>query len=229
MVPPTYRDERGLPIEHPSFELTRDVLLQALDDMSAALVDQGVTVHGVTVGGAVNTVHLRSRPGTHDIDFFLPRPDDSEHRALIVAARHVNRRSGGALGAEWFNNATQLLIGAANQSRLASAAFEQNAVVYDKTSSARGLRLSAAPWPYAISAKLARISTARHRAYDMEDAVRYLGEYLRLGQQRSVSARGIRRWESQHGHSITDEVLRSANASYNELFGSYPISFEESS
>ncbi|XWW96259.1 hypothetical protein V2A60_004232 [Cordyceps javanica] len=130
--------------------------------MSAALVRQGVTV-----GGAVNTVYLVSRASTHDTEFFLPHPDDSRHRALTVAARHTNRRTGGILCAEWFNNAAQLPLGAANQSKLASVAFEQNVVVYDNTSSAGGLRLYAAPWPYAISAQLGRISTRRCRAHDM--------------------------------------------------------------
>ena len=92
------------------------------------------------------------------------------------------------LGGDWFNNATQMMMGAENQARIAGEAFQQNIVVYDRIDTRGGLRLYAAPWAYAFRGKLNRLSSGRYHPYDMDDAIRYLHEHLRGQNQRRISA-----------------------------------------
>ncbi|KFH45401.1 hypothetical protein ACRE_037390 [Hapsidospora chrysogenum ATCC 11550] len=139
MVPPRYREATERPIEHSSYDLDRKTIFKALDNMQ-----KGVTVHAVAVGGAVKALYLESRKSTHDVDFFLGNPGADKHRAIHEAARYANRQTNGALGGDWFNNATQLFP---RSGRL-------NIVIFEGLSSSGGLKVYAAPWSYAFCGKL---------------------------------------------------------------------------
>jgi hypothetical protein len=107
--------------------------------MGQYLDQRGVNATVVTVGGAVNTVYLQSRRSTHDVDFFLATPTVAEHTVIHEAARSAarsERSQRGEIGANWFNNATQLLMGRDIQARLAQSALQQNVIVHQY----RGLR-----------------------------------------------------------------------------------------
>lgn len=130
MVPPPYRDARGRPIQHQSYELDRNQLIQTLNHVGQYLDQHGVTANIVTVGGAVNTIYLQSRRSTHDVDFFLADPGSPQHQVIHEAARLAAQPSQAPLGAEWLNNATQLLMGRDVQANLARAAFQQNTIVH---------------------------------------------------------------------------------------------------
>lgn len=50
--------------------LSREALINALQNVAAYITskNQGITL--IVVGGTINTMLLRSRPNTHDVDFF---------------------------------------------------------------------------------------------------------------------------------------------------------------
>lgn len=214
LVPPPYRDPGGRPIQHSSFELDADTLRAALDDMASFLDQRGVRAQLATVGGAVNTLYLRSRQSTHDIDFFLNESKSSLHHVLHEAARFANRQRSGRLGAEWFNNATQLFMPAKLQQQLFDAAVEQGAKVYDRG----GLTVYAGPWPYALCGKLNRLSDADSRTYDLADATVYLHEYFRTSRRSNVGVRQIQKWCNQFSQKTTEGVLRRLDEAYYQTY-----------
>ncbi|KAG8417596.1 hypothetical protein J3459_006530 [Metarhizium acridum] len=86
-VPAPERDEHGLRREYAQHEVTDQVLLAALGSVAEFLHYRENMVL-VAVGGAVNTILLRSRKTTHDVDSFVvsypshisptsERPDES--------------------------------------------------------------------------------------------------------------------------------------------------------
>lgn len=225
MVPPVYRDRGGRPIQHASSTLTSDTIQRALDNMATYLMQQGVLANIVTVGGAVNTLYLHSRESTQDVDFFLANPQAPEHTAIYQAARYANRQTNGMLGADWFNNATQMMMGRRLQGSLATAAFEQNTLIYQRVDGRSGLRVYAAPWSYAFCGKLNRLSAGNARSYDLADAVAYLYEHLRASGRQTVSASRIRRWCQEYGKENTDAVLHQVDEAYRQRYGRRPVDF----
>ncbi|OAA59610.1 hypothetical protein SPI_05808 [Niveomyces insectorum RCEF 264] len=219
MVPPPYRDAGGRPIGHMSYDLDKDTITRALDDMAAHHAQKNVTAKLVTVGGAVNTLYLQSRDTTHDVDFFLPDPQSPDHRAIHEAARHANRLVNGALGGEWLNNSTQLMMGRHVQHRLANEAFQQNTIVYDRVNHHGGLRIYAAPWSYAFCGKLNRLCTKNPRPYDIADSVVYLHEYLQSTRQHKVGAKTVFKWCEEYGKNVTKAVLQNVDEAYYTKYG----------
>lgn len=217
-VPPPYRDQQGRPIQHSASELDRNTIIRALTDVAAFLDRQGVRTQLVTVGGAVNTVYLRSRASTHDVDFFLGNASSSIHHAIHEAARLANRQRGGSLGAEWLNNATQLQMPVQLQQSLFKAALEQGIVVFKHG----GLEVYAAPWSYAFCGKLNRLSSRlpgdEPRPYDLADAAVYLHEYLRGTGRQAVGVRQIRKWCTRFNKIMADEVLRRIDKVYYQQY-----------
>ena len=223
LVPPAYRNAAGRPITHQDFELDRSTLIQALDHMGRYLDSQGVTVNVVTVGGAVNTIYLRSRRTTHDVDFFLEDPTSSQHQVIHEAARSAARYATAnlqaQLGANWFNNATQMLMSRAVQQRLAKNAFRQNTILHQYRGQRGGIVVYVAPWSYGFCGKLNRLCETNHRSYDADDAVTYLHEYLRTAGRQTVSAGEVAKWCHEYGKNVTDAVLSQVNNKYYELHG----------
>ena len=215
LVPPPYRDQSGRPIQHSSSDLDSNTLRAALDDMALFLSKRKVQAQLVTVGGAVNTLYLRSRPSTHDVDFFLQDATSSTHRVIHEAARHANRRRGGRLGAEWLNNATQLFMSAQMQKLLFDDAVKQGSVVYQRD----GLTVYAAPWSYALCGKLDRLCGSDPRPYDLADAIAYLHEHFRTKRVASVGAQEIRRWCDRFDKKVADSVLTQLDDAYRVQHG----------
>jgi hypothetical protein len=227
MVPPAYRDGSGKPIAHQDFELDRETIVRALDHMGRYLDQRGVSVTAMTVGGAVNTIYLRTRRSTHDVDFFLATPTAAEHNIIHEAARSAARseRSQRAeIGANWFNNATQLLMGRDIQAELARGAIQQNVIVHQYRGSRGGIVVYAAPWSYAFCGKLNRLCESNYRTYDLDDAVSYLHQYLRAHSRRTVSAGEIKQWCRSFRKNVTDAVLDKVNARYDATHRMQPIS-----
>jgi hypothetical protein len=227
MVPPTNRDASGRPITHQDFELDRDTIIRALDHMGQCLDQLGVDATVVTVGGAVNTVYLQSRRSTHDIDFFLATPTAAEHTVIHEATRsaaHSERSQRVGIGAKWFNNATQLLMGRDIQACLAQSALQQNVIVYQYRGPRGGIVAYAAPWAYAFCGKLNRLCESNARSYDIADAVSYLHQYLLANSRQTASAAEIKQWCRDFGKKVTDGVLDQVNARYNTTYRTRPIS-----
>lgn len=219
MVPPPYRDASGMPIIHQAYDLDRDTIVTALDTMTDYLRQQGVSVEAITVGGAVNTIYLRSRTSTHDVDFFLGNSEASQHSIIHQAARHANRQAGRALGGDWFNNSTQVFMSPELQHSLAEAAIQQGVVIYDGLDRHGGLRVYAAPWSYAFCGKLNRLCEQNPRPYDIQDAVGYLDQYFQTAGCTRVSAERIQEWCQRYRKKVTPEVLRAVDEEYRRQYG----------
>ena len=135
--------------------------------MASYLYGQNADITIVTVGGAVNTIHLRTREVTHDVDFFGA---NEQSRLLEDASKYAQQQSRIQLGANWLNNATTLFISRPLQTQLVQDAILQDVVLFRE----RGLTVLAAPWSYALCGKTDRMSkTDAQRPYDCRDAVAF--------------------------------------------------------
>jgi len=220
LVPPPYRDAQGRPIRHNEAELDRDTILAALRDMSEYLASKQVSARVITVGGAVNTVLLRSRQTTHDVDFFSEDGTAQVNLLIHEAARDANRRRRGTLGSSWFNNSTQLYMGRERAEELASAAIEQNEMVYNGLNDrGHGLQVFAASWEYALCGKMNRLTEGDERAYDLNDALEYLVRYFQKTGHQSIAAGAIKQWCARWGKQVTDEVLRRLDEAFLRKYG----------
>ena len=111
------------------------------------------------VGGAVSIMLLKARAATHDVDYIASSLSQSDVRIREEATGHVQRTYPQLqLEGNWFNRNATLFIDPAVRSKLIQELFQQglaqNEIVFD----APGLRLYAAPWEWAICAKLDRIA-----------------------------------------------------------------------
>jgi len=117
------------------------------------------------------------------------------------------------------NNRCVLFIPRSQKEYLYNEAVRQNDVVFQ----APGLKVLAAPWNYAVSAKLDRVGGASpfgSRPYDLPDPVGYLHRYLtinRLGAVRqSDVASCAQSFDHKHFHSST---LQSLDDKYARTYG----------
>jgi hypothetical protein len=158
--------------DHPAPpDLTSRDLQQSLRAVAAYLDRRRREIRLVIVGGAVSTILLQSRRGTHDVDYIGGATSQADIRVLQDAVVHVRRtQQQPTLEEHWFNNRTMLFIDQRIRNELTQQGFDQNEIVFQ----APGLTLYAAPWPYAICSKLHRISGGGHRVHDPTDAAAYL-------------------------------------------------------
>ncbi|KAJ3514626.1 hypothetical protein NM208_g15044 [Fusarium decemcellulare] len=223
MIPPMFRDASGRPIQHESSDLSRRQILEAFQHMAEYLDECGVSTSVVVVGGAVNTVYLRSRQSTHDVDFFLDDPASKDYISLHNAAKFANTQTGGRLGEEWFNNSTQLFMARDVQTALVREAKRQNELVFEKHGNNGGLKVYAAPWQYALCSKLNRLCDINPRSYDMADAVVYLYRYLCTTGQGYVNAQIMYEWCRWYNQNISKEILKQLDENFCRSYGYKPI------
>lgn len=69
-VPTLKRDDHGMWLQYKQHKLSRQNIVQALAYAAEYLHNRGESMTLVAVGGAVNTILLRSHLTTHDVDFF---------------------------------------------------------------------------------------------------------------------------------------------------------------
>ncbi|RBR09029.1 uncharacterized protein FIESC28_10037 [Fusarium coffeatum] len=154
----------------------RETLLAALSNVAAAINKKKGHVTIIAVGGAVNTIYLRSRETTHDVDFFnnnLTAEDFERLKAGVRAASKIDK----TLTRDWLNNRTAFFIPKDKQHSLTAQALNQREVIFEEP----GLTVLAAPWEYAFCGKVDRLSVGGlHSAqdYDLSDALEYLRRYL---------------------------------------------------
>ncbi|CEJ57059.1 hypothetical protein PMG11_05767 [Penicillium brasilianum] len=120
--------------------LSRETLTNALQNVAAYIAskDQGITL--IVVGGTINTMLLRSRPNTHDVDFFNDNLTPAEIKCLSKATKSAFKKNR-TLGQEWLNNHTVLFIPLHIRRILTMEALDQHAIVFQ----ASGLTILAAP------------------------------------------------------------------------------------
>ncbi|RMZ91543.1 hypothetical protein DV736_g1208, partial [Chaetothyriales sp. CBS 134916] len=204
MVPAPRRDTRGVLIPYTQYELTDQNILRALHYVTQYLAQNRKNLTIVAVGGTVNTVLLHTRATTHDVDFYNTAFTNSELNLLREAATYAEERSSVPLGDKWLNNETGTIGGTAEHiPELMQSAQAQNDVIFRKP----GLTVLAAPWSYAFVAKIGRITYGTGHAYDRQDAVVYLHEYIRRHGNVPVHVNRIREWGTRYRRNVPDVIL----------------------
>lgn len=216
-VPRNRVDQDGVPVRQVTREISRDVLLAALQHVAQHIAQHGQNVTVITVGGAVNTLYLRSREMTHDVDIF-GSDFTNQARILLDEAMQDARRQYRHLGTDWLNTETQMWMPGPLHSRLTTAAQQQDVKVFEMP----GLTIYAAPWPYAFSAKVNRILTGgdQVRPYDLDDAVTYIHEFIETHDNQQVPLETALGWAREFNHECTTKFLRTrVNQAYRKRYG----------
>jgi hypothetical protein len=90
-------------------QMTADTINQGLTTVASALNAKRLNVSVIAVGGAVNTLYLRTRASTGDVDFFYHTKTRHEDvTQLILAADSARKRL--KLDDHWLNNHTAVFI-----------------------------------------------------------------------------------------------------------------------
>lgn len=94
---------------NPEDKLTAEKITAGLGEVASLLLKAKQDITIVAVGGAVNTVLLRSRESTSDVDFFYHTKTRNEDVSAIVKAAEKVAKSLG-VDKHWLNNHTALFI-----------------------------------------------------------------------------------------------------------------------
>ncbi|KAF8122669.1 hypothetical protein EV363DRAFT_1182177 [Boletus edulis] len=178
---------------------------EGLNVVAKHLASKGLNVSIVTVGGAVNTVLLKSRASTGDVDFFYCTKDSGAKDSNVV---HEVMEAGKLaekelkLGHQWLNNHTAIFIEETTINDLYEQAIKQN----EKVFSAKGLTVYAAPWNYALMTKLDRAAKPGAKSYDMADAVDYLARLIE-SRGHAVKKSELGDWAKKYKLSAPPEAL----------------------
>ncbi|KAM0555149.1 hypothetical protein ACHAPJ_006501 [Fusarium lateritium] len=207
--------------DHPD-ELSRQQIIDAFQQMAEYLNECGVSIDCVAVDGAVNTVYLRTRESTHDVEFLVNDPASKDNATLSNAARFANTKAQEKLGDGWFTNSMQLFMPRSAQTALVQEAKKQNELVFEHQGTNGGLRVYAAPWSFALCSKLNRLCDI-DRSHDMDDAVAYLHRYLGLTGQDYIIAQEVYDWCQKYHQDVSREVLKRLEESYARKHGNWPI------
>lgn len=204
-IPRNRADEHGVPLQQVTRDIDAKTLLAALQHVSDYIAQRRQHISAIVVGGAVNTLLLKSRQATHDVDLFGSDVDNSARMVLDQAMHDAQQRFPG-LGTDWMNTETQMWMPGPLHEELTAAARKQNVKVFDGA----GLTLYAAPWAYAFSAKVSRILTggAQARSYDLADAVTYIHAHIRANGNHPVPVATALQWARRFHHESTESVLR---------------------
>lgn len=186
-VPRRRVDDQGIELQIVDQELTSQNIRKALEYVAQYLAGKRQSLTVVTVGGALNTILLRSRQSTHDVDFFGSHLTHGQLELIDEAMQYAERMSSIPLGGGWLNNETQLHMAPDVRNFVTQAALEQNTVVFQEP----GLKLVAAPWSYCFVSKSQRLGSQYERSYDLDDAVNYLYQ-----------------WNHQGNESVTPQLIR---------------------
>lgn len=216
MIPTPQRDGTGRPIVHRSFEINRDQLLLAFEHMAEYLRQQGAGLTIYVAGGAVNTIYLRSRHATGDVDFFGA---NEQSRLLKDASKYAQQRSISQLGANWFNNSMSLFLNRALEQDLIAASRRQAAILFNKP----GLTVYAVPWEYALCGKTDRLSKPDKRVYDAEDAVAYLRQCVKANGGRAIQAQQVEGWAQRYNKAVSVGVLMEIDTLYKIKHGEHGL------
>ena len=167
----------------------------------------------IAVGGVVNTISLQSRLSTHDVDWFnsrLPQDDVTLLRKGANYAVQQGSRQGVKYPLDWINNKTSLFIPAQLREELLAEALQQDYEVF----SAPGLRVLAAPWGYALMAKLDRMAGGGAKPYDSTDATTYLRQYILHRRVRNVSFETIEQLSRRYRLRLRMQDVQTVSQQY---------------
>ncbi len=105
--------------------------------------------------------------------------------------------------------------------RLYDEGVTQNDVVFNEP----GLTVYAAPWRYALCAKLDRLSKTGARPYDMSDAVDYLDRLIgKRGGRQAVKKSELRAWADEFKFTVpSDTLIKRLGDEYKKKYGGVGI------
>lgn len=222
-VPRNRADANGIPIPQVTRDINQSVLYAALNRVSQYIAQRGRHLSVIAVGGAVNTLYLRSRATTHDVDVFGSDFGNGP-RILLDEAMHDAQQHIPALGTDWLNTETQMWMPGPMHDELTRMARQQNVHVFH----GHGLTILAAPWAYAFTAKIHRILLGgdQARPYDLPDAVTYIHQYIQSHGNRPVPVATVLGWARHWRHEVTEDILRNrVNLEYRRRYGRNAFAF----
>ncbi|KAI4247419.1 MAG: hypothetical protein L6R42_009610 [Xanthoria sp. 1 TBL-2021] len=174
------------------------------------------------MGGAVNTILLRSREATHDVDFINPHVTADQMNLLSQASSAAMAQANYSLGEQWINNQTSLFVPAQLQIELAQEARIQNEVVFQEP----GLTVLAAPWKFALCAKLERMGKPTRRPYDIDDAVTYLDRHIHIHGGNAVLFNDLQAWGVHYLTAVAQAIAQEVAEKYRQIHGKEGIVFD---
>lgn len=203
-IPRNRLAEQNVPLQPVSREVDENTLRQGLVIVSDFIARRGQHISVVAVGGAVNLLYLRSRATTHDVDIFGSN-FSNEARMLVDEAMQDAQRRLPALGTDWLNTETQMWMRGSMHAELTRTAEERDVRIFDGA----GLRIYAATWEYAFSAKVNRLlhPQGQARVYDLADAVVYIHQYIRAHGNRPVRVATAMKWARLFHHDCNEGFL----------------------
>jgi hypothetical protein len=179
------------PPGEPEQTYSKEKIEEGLKVVAKYLASKKLNVAIVTVGGAVNTVLLKSRASTGDVDFFYrTKASGSKESNLVHEVVEGGKLAEKELklGSQWLNNHTVVFI----EEHIIHDLYDDAVAQNEKVFSANGLTVYAAPWNYALMAKLDRAGKPGAKSYDITDAVDYLDRLIK----------------SRHGHAVKKSELK---------------------
>lgn len=218
MCPTPRWDDTGRRIVHETFDINRDQFLLAFQHVAEYLNNQGATLTIYVAGGALNTIYLRSRRTTGDVDFFGA---NEQSDLLRAASKYAQQRSEAQLGANWINNSMSFFLNPEMERVLKDESHRQKAVIFQQP----GLIVYAVPWEYAFCGKTDRLTKPERQPYDAADAAAYLHECIRANGERAIKAHRIVAWTRKYNKAVSPEVLMEINALYRRQHGKHGIQF----
>ncbi|KAI4287138.1 MAG: hypothetical protein L6R35_003603 [Caloplaca aegaea] len=174
------------------------------------------------MGGAVNTILLRTRDTTHDVDFISPMVTADQMHLLSQASSAAMEEAETSLGEQWINNQTSLFVPAQLQNELVQDARVQNEIVFQEP----GLTVLAVPWKYALCAKLERMGKSTRRSYDVDDAVAYLDRHIHVHGGNVVLFKDLENWGIHYHTAVTRPLAQEVAERYRQIHGSEGIAFD---
>ena len=157
----------------PEIVLTAATINQGLNEVARTLNRNRRNVTIVAVGGAVNTLYLRSRAQTTDVDFFYRTKERHEDvSAIIQAARGAARQI--RVGEGWLNNHTAIFISVCGEISLFWRIYNQMsthpcpAARHDRPALRRGRSTKRSDLPGPRTARLGRPLAIRPRDEDRQ-------------------------------------------------------------
>ncbi|OKL56299.1 hypothetical protein UA08_08551 [Talaromyces atroroseus] len=109
--------------------LTRDILIQALQNVASSLSKKNRDVIITAFGCAVNTVYLQSCLATHDLDFFNDNLATTDLEVPLRAAKEAVKHDK-KLDEHWFNNRTIFFIPKDQRAVLTEQALRQREIMF---------------------------------------------------------------------------------------------------
>lgn len=190
--------------------LTAKEITAALEVVAKELSKRKQSVTIVAVGGAINTVLLKTRASTADVDFFGvdKRLPPGFNDAIKAAVKSVGINEG------WLNNHTALFIGNDRINSLFTEAVNDNIIIFKKP----GLTVLAAPWRYCLVAKLDKAGKSGAKAYDIDDAAAYLHELVKQTSGPVTKAK-LQMWAKEFNVSVLESSVSRLATTFKAKYG----------